>query len=87
MTELEKMMADARGCNERMKETNGLSRRKKKEPPSEKEPHKGYGKGWRNKPLTDDELSDIKYFRNRGWCVTSIAMFLGISKSTVEKYK
>jgi len=36
MTELEKMMADARGCNERMKETNGLSRRKKKEPPSEK---------------------------------------------------
>ena len=86
MTNLEKMMADAKGCNERLKEINGLSRRKKKEP-EKTEPHKGYGKGWRNKPLSDDELSDIKYFRNRGWCVTSIAMFLGISKSTVEKYK
>lgn len=86
MTELEKMMADAKGCNERLKEINGLSRRKKKEP-EKTEPHKGYGKGWRNKPLSNDELSDIKYFRNRGWCVTSIAMFLGISKSTVEKYK
>ena len=86
MTELEKMIADAKGCNERLKEINGLSRRKKKEP-EKTEPHKGYGEGWRNKPLSDDELSDIKYFRNRGWCVTSIAMFLGISKSTVEKYK
>ena len=86
MTELEKMMADAKGCNERLKEINGLSRRKKKEP-EKKEPHKGYGEGWRNKPLSNDELSDIKYSRNRGWCVTSIAMFLGISKSTVEKYK
>ena len=59
----------------------------KNKEPKETEPHKGYGEGWRNKPLTDDELSDIKYFRNQGWCVTSIAMFLGLSKSTVEKYK
>lgn len=87
MTNIEKMMADAKGCNERLKEINGLSRRKPKAESTSKKPHQGYGKGWRNKPLTDGELADIKYFRKRGWCVTSIAMFLGISKSTVEKYK
>lgn len=87
MTNLEKMMADAKGCNQRLADINDNKQRSSRKKTPKPEPHQGYGEGWRNKPLTDEELADIKYFRRRGWCITSIAMFLGISKSTVEKYK
>ena len=87
MTNLEKMMADAKGCNQRLADINDNKQRNSRKKKPKPEPHQGYGEGWRNKSLTDDELADIKYFRKRGWCVTSIAMFLGLSKSTVEKYK
>ena len=87
MTNLEKMMADAKGCNQRLADINDNKQRSPRKEKPKPEPHQGYGEGWRNKPLTEDELADIKYFIRRGWCVTSIAMFLGISKSTVEKYK
>ena len=53
----------------------------------EKEPRATRGEGWRNKPLTKEEISDIEYFTEKGWCVTSIAMSLGLSNSTVRNYQ
>jgi DNA-binding NarL/FixJ family response regulator len=84
---LEMMQADADRCNERLKETGAIRSTKKKKEKKEKEPRATRGEGWRNKPLTKEEISDIEYFTEKGWCVTSIAMSLGLSNSTVRNYQ
>ncbi len=81
---LDMMKADADRCNQRLKETSTIKSTKKKK---EKKAGITKGEGWRNKPLTKKEISDIKYFTEKDWCVTSIAIFLGLSNSTVRKYQ
>ena len=45
------------------------------------------GSGWRNDRLSQKEIDDILYFQSKGWCITSTAIFLGLSNSTVRKYR
>lgn len=84
---LDMMQADADRCNERLKETGAIKSAKKKKEKKEKQAGVTKGEGWRNKPLTEKEISDIKYFTEKNWCVTSIAMSLGLSNSTVRNYQ
>jgi len=37
--------------------------------------------------ISQDQIEDILYFQSKGWCVTSTAIFLGVSKSTVKRYR
>lgn len=85
MTPLEKMKADAKICNSKLKtntktintpeptEARGLSRTQ--------------GKGWRNNKLTDKEIGDIKYFLEKGWDMRSTAIVCGVSYSSVQRIK
>ena len=52
-----------------------------------KPPPVTHGEGWRNKPLTQNEIDDINYFLNKGWCASSTVKIAGVSISTVQKYK
>jgi hypothetical protein len=45
------------------------------------------GVGWRNSPLTKKEIDDICFFIDKGWDRQSISQFVGVSVSTVDKYK
>jgi hypothetical protein len=45
------------------------------------------GFGWRNSPLTKKEIDDICFFIDKGWDRQSISQFVGVSVSTVDKYK
>ena len=85
MTPLEKMKADAKVCNSRLK-TNS----KKIEAPEAATPRgltRTQGKGWRNDKLSEQEIGDIKYFLGRGWDIRSTAVMCGVSYSTVQKIK
>ena len=88
MTLLEEMMKDAKRCNERYEAKYGKPHKSKnnKERPAPKEKAPTQGEGWRNKPLDNNEKEDILYFQEKGWCLTSTALFLGISTQTVKKY-
>jgi len=89
---LEAMLADSRKVNKRYKDKWGGKIDKKflePEPTPEPEPETTAvppkGKGWRK--ISQDQIEDILYFQSKGWCVTSTAIFLGLSKSTVQKYR
>jgi hypothetical protein len=89
---LEAMLADARKVNKRYKDKWGGKIDKKflePEPKPEPEPETTAAppksSGWRK--ISQDQIEDILYFQSKGWCVTSTAIFLGLSKSTVQKYR
>lgn len=92
MTNLEKMMADAKECNKKLR-VESTFKDYKKHPPNKPVPTKRMekgvtqGKSWRNHKLTDQEVSDIKYYLSKGWCVTSTATIVGVSTSTVRRFK
>ena len=90
---LQAMLNDAKQVRKRYRDKwGGKPEYKAKEPkPEPKEiettaaPTRG--SGWRNDPLSQKEIDDILYFQSKGWCVTSTAIFLGVSKSTVKRYR
>ena len=93
---LEEMLADAKQVRKKYREKYGGKPDKKflqpkPEPKPEPKPiataAPTQGEGWRNRGLSKEEIEDIKYFQSKGWCVTSTAIFLGISDSTVRKYR
>ena len=92
MTNLEKMIADAKECNRKLR-VESTFKDYKKHPPSKPVPTKRMGMGvtqgknWRNHKLTEQEVSDIKYYLSKGWCVTSTATIVGVSTSTVRRFK
>ena len=85
MTELEKMIADAKICNSRLK-TNKKTI-EAPEPSTSRGLSRTQGRGWRNDKLTEKEIGDIKYFLGKGWDIRSTAVFCGVSYSTVQKIK
>lgn len=92
MTPLEKMLADAKECNKKLN-VETTFKDYNKHPPAKPAPTKRMGlgttqgKNWRNHKLTDQEVSDIKYYLSKGWCVTSTATIVGVSVSTVRRFK
>ena len=92
MTNLEKMIADAKEWNKKLR-VETTFKYYSKHPPSKPVPTKRMGMGvtqgknWRNHKLTDQEVSDIKYYLSKGWCVTSTATIVGVSVSTVRRFK
>lgn len=87
---LQAMLADARQVNKRYREKWGGKPDKKYTEPEPKPVATAaptQGEGWRNSSLSKEEIEDIKYFQSKGWCVTSTAIFLGLSDSTVRKYR
>ena len=88
MTALEKMMADAKECNKKLNvepSFKDFSMQPAKKVPT-KRTGMHQGDNWRNSKLTDKEVSDIRYFLDKGWCVTSTAKIVGVAKSTVRRY-
>jgi len=85
VTPLERMIADAKVCNSRLKTNkNTIEPKVPNKPPKPAAPK--HGKGWRNSSLSSKEIEDIQYFRSKGWCVSSTAMVVGVSIKTVRKY-
>jgi len=87
MTPLEEMKLDARLCNQALRQLAGEHVDNLKKEITGKKPGPTTGIGWRNSPLTQKEIEDIHYFINKGWDRQSIAHFVGVSLSTVDKYK
>lgn len=85
MTPLERMKADAKLCNSKLKtnkkviETPELS--------TSRGLSRTQGRGWRNNKLSEKEIGDIKYFLKKGWDIKSTAIVCGVSYSTVQKVK
>ena len=65
MTPLERMKADAKICNSKLKTNSKVIHTP--EPTKSRGASKTRGDGWRNGRLTDDEIGDIKYFLSKGW--------------------
>ena len=85
---LQAMLADAKQVNKRYREKwGGKPDSKFIEPKPKATAAPTQGEGWRNSSLSKEEIEDIKYFQSKGWCVTSTAIFLGLSDSTVRKYR
>lgn len=85
MTELEKMIADAKICNSRLK-TNKKTI-EAPEPSTSRGLSRTQGRGWRNDKLSKEEIEDIQYFLGKGWDIRSTAVMCGVSYSTVQKIK
>jgi len=84
---LEAMMKDAQQINQKYKNKYGGKIDKKfPAPKAEATAAPTQGEGWRNDSLSQEEIEDIRYFRDRGWCVSSTAIFVGVSNATVRKY-
>lgn len=84
---LEAMMKDAQQINQKYKNKYGGKIDKKfPAPKPEATAAPTQGEGWRNDSLSQEEIEDIRYFRGRGWCVSSTAIFVGVSNATVRKY-
>ena len=94
---LQAMLKDAQQINKRYREKWGGKPDKKYTEPEPDKPEKKFtepeataaptqGEGWRNDSLSEEEIEDIRYFRDRGWCVSSTAIFVGVSNATVRKY-
>lgn len=90
------MAEEAKKINNRFSKRFSLNGRKKshidphmkQNPPApSKPPPITKGDGWRNSKLTKKEISDIGYFLARGWCASSTAKIVGVSVSSVQKYK
>jgi len=93
MTTLEQMIQDAKLCNHRLYKVEGklnVHKRRGKlssnSKPKQAPRSATFGEGWRNNPLSDQEVDDIKYFLSKDWCVGSTAKIVGVSMSTVRKY-
>ena len=85
---IQAMLADAKQVNRRYREKwGGKPDSKFIEPKPKATAAPTQGEGWRNSSLSKEEIEDIKYFQSKGWCVTSTAIFLGLSDSTVRKYR
>lgn len=87
MTALERMKLDAKLCNQALRELSGEHIKNLKAEIYGKKPGPRSGCGWRNSPLTKKEIEDIYHFLDKGWDSRSIAQFVGVSLSTVDKYK
>jgi hypothetical protein len=86
MTELEKMIADAKICNSRLK-TNSKVIHTPEPTKSRGAVSRTSGDGWRNEKLTNEEIEDVKYFLGKGWDPRSTAVMCGISYSSVQRIK
>ena len=93
MTPLEQMIEDAKLCNHRLYQVEGkvnVHKRRGKlssgSKPKQTPRSVTFAEGWRNSPLTEREVADIKYFLGKGWCLGSTAKIVGVSISTVRKY-
>jgi hypothetical protein len=93
MTVLEQMIEDAKVCNHRLYKVEGkmnVHKRRGKlssgSKPKQTPRSVTFGEGWRNNPLSDQEVEDIKYFLSKDWCIGSTAKIVGVSMSTVRKY-
>ena len=93
MSPLEQMIADAKVCNDRLYKVEGKMNvhKRRGKLSSDVIPKKvpraaTFGEGWRNSPLTEREIDDIKYFLSKDWCAGSTAKIVGVSISTVKKY-
>ena len=93
MTPLERMIEDAKICNNRLYKLEGkvnVHKRRGKlssgSKPKQTPRSATFGEGWHNSPLTEREVEDIKYFLSKGWCLGSTAKIVGVSMSTVRKY-
>ena len=85
---LQAMLADAKQVNKRYREKwGGKPDKKYIEPKPVATAAPTQGEGWRSSRLSEEKIKDIIYFQSKGWCVTSTAIFLGISNSTVRKYR
>ena len=88
---LQAMLDDAKQVRKRYRNKWGGKaepkiKESKPEPQKTKEPAAPTKSGgWRK--ISDKEIDDILYFQSKGWCVTSTAIFLGVSKSTVKRYR
>ena len=85
MTPIERMKADAKICNSKLKTNSKVIHTP--EPTEARGPSKTRGNGWRNNKLSDEEIGDIKYFLSKGWDVRSTAVMCGVSYSAVQKIK
>jgi len=85
MTPLERMKADAKICNSKLKTNSKVIHTP--EPTTPRGITRTQGKGWRNDRLSEKEIGDIKYFLGRGWDIRSTAVMCGVSYSTVQKIK
>jgi len=84
---LQAMIKDAQQVNKRYREKwGGKPDSKFIEPKPKATAAPTQGEGWRNDSLSQQEIEDIRYFRDRGWCVSSTAIFVGVSNATVRKY-
>lgn len=89
---LKAMLADSKKVNKRYKDKWGGKIDKKflepeptpkPKPETTAAPPKSSG----CRKISQDQIEDILYFQSKGWCVTSTAIFLGVSKSTVKRYR
>ena len=86
---IQAMLADAKQVNKRYREKWGGKPDSKfieRKPKPKATAAPTQGEGWRNDSLSQEEIEDIRYFRDRGWCVSSTAIFVGVSNATVRKY-
>ena len=91
---LKAMLADSKKVNKRYKDKWGGKIDKKfleptpqPEPKPEPETTAAPPKSSGCRKISQDQIEDILYFQSKGWCVTSTAIFLGVSKSTVKRYR
>ena len=87
MDALERMKLDARLCNQALRNLSGEHIKNLKAEITGKTPGPKSGVGWRNSPLTKKEIDDICFFIDKGWDRQSISQFVGVSLSSVDKYK
>jgi len=89
MTPIERMKADAKVCNSKLKTNSKViytpEPTESRGPSKTRGLSKTRGNGWRNDKLTDEEVEDIKYFLSKGWDIRSTAVMCGVSYSAVQK--
>jgi len=86
MTPIERMKADAKICNSKLKSNSKVIYTPE---PTESRGRvsRTSGDGWRNNKLNNQEIEDIKYFLGKGWDIRSTAVMCGVSYSSVQRIK
>jgi DNA-binding NarL/FixJ family response regulator len=85
---LELMKADARLCNEAARQAQGIRGLEGMQTAGPLQLTEGEpATGFRSTPLSEQEKKDIIHYIKKGWSTKSIAVFVGVSKATVSRYR
>ena len=86
MTPLEKMIADSRICNSKLKSNSKVIHT-----PDSTDSRGNVTRAFDESPnktkLTNQQIQDVKYFLNLGWCVRSTGTICNVNFSQVQKIR